>query len=217
MYCFYLFSEGGRFYYPGFGFGSFMFGNITAQIAGYSLIAVMLIPLGYAHVKLKRWARTLALAWLGSWLVVGAPLVLVVALILFGTKDFSLPMAALALVFLALMYFVFPAVLIRWYRGENVRRTLEEKDAKNSWLDDAPLPLLVLSSLYLFFVVILFILFFSTASFRRSVFFSAECRGSCFWIFRWRVCWPWPGEPCAGECGHGGCPSLDWAYLRSRR
>ena len=28
MYSFYLFSAGGRFYYEGFGFGSFMFGNI---------------------------------------------------------------------------------------------------------------------------------------------------------------------------------------------
>ena len=32
MYCFYLFSEGGRFHYEGFGFGSFMFGNIAGQI-----------------------------------------------------------------------------------------------------------------------------------------------------------------------------------------
>ena len=35
MYCFYLFSEGGRFHYEGFGFGSFMFGNLAAQIVGY--------------------------------------------------------------------------------------------------------------------------------------------------------------------------------------
>ena len=27
IYVFYWFSEGGRFYYPGFGFGSFMFGT----------------------------------------------------------------------------------------------------------------------------------------------------------------------------------------------
>ena len=32
MYCFYLFSKGGRFSYEGFGFGSFMFGNIAMQI-----------------------------------------------------------------------------------------------------------------------------------------------------------------------------------------
>ena len=47
MYCFYLFSEGGRFHYDGFGFGSFMFGNIAWQIVGYYLIALVAVPLGY--------------------------------------------------------------------------------------------------------------------------------------------------------------------------
>ena len=47
LYCFYLFSEGGRFHYEGFGFGSFMFANIASQIVGYYLIAALAIPLGY--------------------------------------------------------------------------------------------------------------------------------------------------------------------------
>ena len=104
MYCFYLFSEGGRFHYEGFGFGSFMFANIAAQIVGYYLIALVAIPLGYGHVKRLRWARTLSLTngassrvriqegyghvkrlrWartlsltlLGFWLVAGIPLFL---------------------------------------------------------------------------------------------------------------------------------------------
>ena len=66
MYCFYLFSEGGRFHYEGFGFGSFMFGNIASQIIGYYLIAFVCIPLGYGHLKKRRWARTLALTALWS-------------------------------------------------------------------------------------------------------------------------------------------------------
>ena len=44
MYCFYLFSEGGRFHYEGFGFGSFMFGNIATQIIGYYVIAIVDTP-----------------------------------------------------------------------------------------------------------------------------------------------------------------------------
>ncbi|MCR4427338.1 MAG: hypothetical protein NUW23_14335 [Firmicutes bacterium] len=32
IYCFYLFSEGGRFHYEGFGFGSLMFGSIAWQV-----------------------------------------------------------------------------------------------------------------------------------------------------------------------------------------
>ena len=39
IYPFYLFSEGGRFYYDGFGFGSFMFGNIAAQVLGINRVA----------------------------------------------------------------------------------------------------------------------------------------------------------------------------------
>src|SRR4030042_2937158 len=64
MYCFYLFSEGGRFAYEGFGFGSFMFGNIAGQIVGYYLIAGILIPLGYGHLNKRRWARTVSLTLL---------------------------------------------------------------------------------------------------------------------------------------------------------
>jgi MFS family permease len=158
MYCFYLFSEGGRFHYEGFGFGSFMFGNIASQIIGYYLIAIMFIPLGYGHLKMRRWVRTLSLTLLWSWLVVGAPLIVVVFFILAGSKDLSLLAALIALVFLGLSYLVFPGLLIRFYQSRNVRRTLETKDAKTYWIEDLPTPILVLSSLYLFYIIVLHIL-----------------------------------------------------------
>lgn len=62
MYCFYLFSEGGRFYYEGFGFGSFMFGNIASQVIGYYLISIIFIILGYGHLKARRWVRKVSLS-----------------------------------------------------------------------------------------------------------------------------------------------------------
>jgi hypothetical protein len=158
MYCFYLFSEGGRFHYEGFGFGSFMFGNIASQIIGYYLIAGLLIPLGYGHLKMRRWARTLSLTLLWFWLVVGAPLIVVVFFILAGSKDLSLPVAVISLVFIALCYMVFPGLLIRFYRGRNVRRTFEAQDASSYWIENLPMPILVLSSLYLFYIVMLHIL-----------------------------------------------------------
>jgi hypothetical protein len=158
MYCFYLFSEGGRFHYEGFGFGSFMFGNIASQIVGYYLMAALFIPLGYGHLKMRRWARTLSLTLLWSWLVVGAPLVVVAFFILVASKDLSLPVALMALVFLGLSYLVFPGLLIRFYQGRNVRRTFEVKDTHSCWLEELPIPILVLSSLYLFYIIILHIL-----------------------------------------------------------
>ena len=71
-YCFYLFSPGGRFAYDGFAFGSFMFGNIASQIAGYYVISVVLLVLGYGHLRRRRWSRIVVLALLGCWPCWGA-------------------------------------------------------------------------------------------------------------------------------------------------
>jgi len=157
MYCFYLFSAGGRFHYEGFGFGSFMFGNIAAQIVGYYLIATVLIPLGYGHLKTRRWARTLALTLLWAWLVVGAPLTIVVLFVLLASKDLPLLAAFVAMVGLALGYLVIPGVLIRFYQSRDVRLTFEARDPNSYWVERLPMPILVLGSLDLFYAVVLHI------------------------------------------------------------
>jgi hypothetical protein len=158
MYCFYLFSEGGRFHYEGFGFGSFMFGNIACQIIGYYLIAIVFIPLGYGHLRTRRWARKLSLTLLWFWLVVGVPLIVVFFFILAGTKELSLTAALIAVVFLGSSYLVFPGLLIRFYRSRNVKLTFETKDARSYWIEDLPIPILVLCSLHLFHIVVLHML-----------------------------------------------------------
>jgi hypothetical protein len=135
-----------------------MFGNIASQIVGYYLIAAALIPLGYGHLQVRRWARTLALTLLWAWLVVGAPLIVVVFFILAASKDLSVPAALIALVFLGLSYLVFPALLIRFYQGRNVKRTFETRDDKSCWIEALPMPILVLSSLYSFYTVVLHLL-----------------------------------------------------------
>ena len=57
IYMLYLFSEGGKFHYKGFGFGSFMFGNIAVQVIRYYAIAFICIPLGYRHLRLQSRSR----------------------------------------------------------------------------------------------------------------------------------------------------------------
>ena len=156
-YTLYLFSEGGRFHYEGFGFGSFMFGNIASQTIGYYLIAVVLIPLGYGHLKTRRWARTLSLAILWVWLVVGAPLAILVFFVLAASKDITLAAAIAAMVALALSYLVLPAVMIRFYQSRNVRLTFEAKDPNSYWIEALPMPILVLGALDLFSIVMLHI------------------------------------------------------------
>jgi hypothetical protein len=157
MYCFYLFSEGGRFHYDGFGFGSFMFGNIACQIVGYYVIAVLLIPLGYGHLRRRRWARTLSLTLLWSWLVLGVPLTIVFLFMLFSVKELSVVAGLAILVVVGLSYPALPALLIWFYRSRDVRLTFETGDPKSYWTEKLPLPVLVLCFLQAFYAVALHI------------------------------------------------------------
>lgn len=158
MYSFYFFVEGGRFHYPGFGFGSFMFGNIAAQIVGYYLVGATLIVLGYGHLKVHRWARRLAIALLWFWLVAGLPLIVAFLFVLAGTKELSPAAGLIAVVLLLLSYLLLPWLLIRFYQSRNVALTFETRGPRSCWIEGVPMPNLVLSTLYLFYIVVLHVL-----------------------------------------------------------
>jgi hypothetical protein len=165
MYCFYLFSEGGRFHYEGFGFGSFMFGNIATQIIGYYVIAVVAIPLGYGHLKVRRWVRPLAVTLLWSWLVVGLPLVIIGLLILITAKKLPLIAILVIMILLALAYFVIPGLLIRFYQSRSVRAFFEARKPTVHPIETFPIPILVLCTLYIFYIVVLHIPIFFNGAF----------------------------------------------------
>ena len=153
LHCFYLFSEGGPFYFDGFGFGSFMFANIASQVMGYYLIGVIGISLGYAHLKLRRWARPASLTLLWFWLVAGLPLMVVLYGIFIQSKDPSLSTLLITLPFAAILYPVAPVWLFRFYQSDDVTHTFESRDPRQSWLETIPLPvrgLCVLFGLYVF-------------------------------------------------------------------
>jgi hypothetical protein len=76
---------------------------------GYYGIAAALIPLGIGHLRLRRWARTLALAGLGFWLVVGIPMACLFMAVLVSAKEPSLLQ-----VVAALAYFLFSSVSTIW-------------------------------------------------------------------------------------------------------
>lgn len=155
VYAFYLFSEGGRFYYDGFRFGSFMFGNIAVQVAGYYLAAAVLVPLGYGHVFLRRWARPLALALLWTWVLMGLPLLIILFFMTASVKSFSLVGGVVFIVLLAASYLVLPWLGIRFYQGRNVRGTFEAHDRRSSALEARPVAILVICLLDLFFLIAL--------------------------------------------------------------
>jgi hypothetical protein len=157
-HAFYLFSAGGRFHYEGFGFGSFMFGNIAAQIVGYYLIAMVALPLGYGNIMRLRWARTLSLALMGFWLVAGIPLMVAFMFVLMASKDVTLPVVLIALIGLALSYAVVPVLLIRFYRSRDVRLTFETREPRSNWLEEVPLPVLVVCAFFAFTIAVLHVL-----------------------------------------------------------
>jgi hypothetical protein len=155
IYCFYLFSEGGRLHYEGFGFGCFMFANIACQILGYYLIAVVFIPLGYGQLKIRRWAKNLSLSMLWAWLVVGAPVTAVALFSLLSIKNYSRITGFGLIAVLGLLYFVVPWLAIRFYRSRSVKMTFEARDPQRSQIEETPVPILTLGVLLIFYAVIM--------------------------------------------------------------
>jgi hypothetical protein len=157
FYCFSLFSEGGPFHYEGFGFGSFMFANIAAQILGYYLVAAVFLPLGYGHVRIRRWARTLSLAILQVWLIVGLPVIVTAVFSVLSVKNYS-PLESFGFIaFLGLLYFAVPWLGIRFYRSRRVRVTFERWDLRRSRLEQIPVPVLALGFLFVFYAIVMHI------------------------------------------------------------
>jgi hypothetical protein len=155
MTCFYLFSDGGRFHYEGFGFGTFMFANIATQIAGYYVIAAIGICLGIGHLRLRSWARELSLTLSAAWLIVGLPLTLIALLMYATAKDPSSLASLAALPAAALIYPVAPILLMRFYRSESIRGTFEQTDPNLSFLSGIPLSVQVLCVLLILNIIAL--------------------------------------------------------------
>ncbi len=154
-YVFRMFQEGGPFHYEGFGFGSLMFANITIQIAGYFVIAVLSIPLGYGHLRQRWWIRPTMTTLLHVWLVVGLPLSLMALAILFTSKSLtaaSLPLVALGFL---LLYPILPIALLWFYRSQAATITLRPVDSPHGWLSDTPQCIRVAGSLLVLLAIVL--------------------------------------------------------------
>lgn len=157
--CFAWFSPGGRFHYQGFGYGSFMFVFVIAQMVVYLMLAALLIPLGYGHLRLRRWAIKLSRACLWAWLLVGLPVLPVAFFLLAAQKDMNAAAAAALAVLIAAAYFVLPVLLNRFYQSHNVTETVRPKGGSGGWAERLPLRILTLAVVYLFYIV-MFLTFF---------------------------------------------------------
>lgn len=144
LYVFFMFAEGGRFYYPGSAFGSLMFTNIATQIAGYYILAAIAVVLGLGHLRLKRWAYELVLTFSIAWLLSGLPFTLIALLMFIQAKDPTLIRFLLVLPLAALIYPIAPILIFRSYRSHDIRCTFEAADPSPSRLAAIPLRLRVL-------------------------------------------------------------------------
>jgi hypothetical protein len=154
--AFYLFIEGGRFHYEGFRFGSFLFAYITAQTVGYYAIAVVCISLGYAHLKLQRWAGAAVLTLLWFWMVAGFPLTVILYLMFLTSKATSVAGVALTLPLTVVLYPVLPWLLIRFYRGRAVQQTFARRNPVPTWLERIPLRVRVMCVILMLYIVTLY-------------------------------------------------------------
>ena len=155
VYTYNLFTEGGRFHYEGFKFGSLMFGNITIQVAGYYLIAALGLVLGAGHLAVRRWARRLALTLLAVWLVMGLPLAIVAFLMLLTAKDLPPSGLPFLIASFVLVYPILPLLLSLFYRSRDIEATFAAHDPRAGWFEETPMRILVLGSLLICYALAL--------------------------------------------------------------
>lgn len=159
IFVFYLFSEGGRFYYDGFGMGSFWFAALVVQNIGYYVIAALFIPVGIGHVKLRRWALSLTQLyiwfWLGAGILLFGDFILLIPSVLRLNLNQDVLLFQLFTVGVSSLFFlVLLPILALWlYKRETVKLAFEEHDSNKYWTERYPFPLLALLLLYVIMIV----------------------------------------------------------------
>jgi len=159
MYCYYLFAEGGEFAYEGFRFGSFMFGNLSAQIVGYLFIGSLLIPVGYGNLRLRSWGRHLSLALLRFWIVAGLPLIAAFLFVLVSSKEPSFPSFSTAGLLSGAAYLLLPWLGRRLYNHPGSLQCFQLQTSRTR-LEAIPAHVLALSMVLFFLILVLFVQIF---------------------------------------------------------
>lgn len=168
---FYFFSEGGQFHYDGFGVGSLWFAALVLQELGYYVIALLCLPLGVGHVRLRRWALTLAQLCIYFWLGIGLLLVIGLIPLLSSMLRLGLfsaaPLAHWIMIAAALLLFMvlLPLLALWFYKRERVKTAFEQHDPRQYWTERYPFPLLALLIMEGLMVVVFHLALFVQAIF----------------------------------------------------
>jgi len=160
IYSFYLFSEGGRFYYDGFGIGSFLYGLIFAQIIGYYFIAFIFITIGYGHLKLKNWSLKLSKSCIWFWIIFGLP-IMMFFLPLLSMKEIDVKYPIFFSVFIILLFIVIiPGLLLAFYNQKNVKELFKNRNHSDTGIRNIPMNGYLLLLVYILYIMIFHIMLF---------------------------------------------------------
>jgi hypothetical protein len=146
---------------------------------------------------------SLTLLW--SWLVLGIPLLIAFVVMLIASKDSGGVLDYLLVPLMPIAYLGVPGLLIWFYRSGSVHMTLEAHDPNQNWIDQQPIPILVLCFLYFVYLLALLSLTFFNGIFPFFYVFLVDLAGvglitiSVIWlsILIWgtigRRLWTWWG------------------------
>lgn len=154
IYCFYMFSEGGKFYYEGFQIGSLFFAYLVIQNSAYYIIAFLLIPIGLGLFKLKNWGLKLSLNLLYIWIILGISIlsgfILSVPQLI---QKLNLSTLVLITLLLVLTGIVIPFILIKIFNSKSFQLVFKPKNS--NWIDKVPQIILLICSLNVLFILLL--------------------------------------------------------------
>ncbi len=154
IYCFYMFSAGGQFYYDGFQIGSLWFAYLTIQNAVYYIVAFFMIPIGIGTIKLKNWGRKLSLNLLYIWLIVGISLTIsFITTTPQLSQKLNLFVTLIIFVFICLMGIIIPFILIKIYNSQKIKHLFKNKS--NNCIDKISQVILLVCCLNILFILFL--------------------------------------------------------------
>lgn len=161
---FYAFTEGGKFHYEGFAFGSLMFAFIISNAMAYFTFAVFCIPLGMGNLKLKKWGLNLSLACLKTISIIGMTLMIAFLFSFELIKKLELYQTLLILSFLIIFLIALPFAAIKFYINPKTGSLFQESVPGNYFEKQSTNQLTVLLLNY-FWMMVFYLLIFLKGAF----------------------------------------------------
>lgn len=160
---FYAFSNGGAFYYEGFGFGSIMFAVILTSALIYAAIALICIPVGIGNIKSTYLGYRLSCILLIAIIVIGISTVICIGFSFRLSDLYSVSQHIVMISILILTLIVLPYLLLRFYKNQKTRQLFNP--SRNTHLENQSVQKMVVVVLNMVWVTAFFVMIFLKGAF----------------------------------------------------